>query len=764
MGIDLHAPTRFGALAIVLIVVALVRPEAGLAEESGKTKPLNVPGLTVIGSPERAFEMPGSATVLDEGDIRDQSYADVNRVLRRVPGVYVREEDGFGLFPNISLRGVDTTRSSKVTVMEDGVLTAPAPYSAPAAYYSPNIARMSSVEVLKGSSQIRFGPHITGGVINYLSTPIPTETTAYVRTLYGQRNEVRVHAFGGDTLEGDWGSLGFLLEGFYRRSDGFKKIDLTPDFRSGDRTGFSLGEPMLKLAYEPPSDVYQRFEAKVGYSDIDADETYLGLNDEDFHDDPDRRYAASRFDNIQTEHLRSYLRHTIAPTDVMSLTTTIYYNEFRRNWFKLNDIAVPDGEGGSRNVDLSQAVAGIDDGGPLAVLKGEAAGVLRLRNNDRSYYLYGAETVFDYSLDAGPTEHDIAAGLRFHSDRERRFQTDERFQQESDGTISAHTVGTPGAGGNRREETNATALFVQDTISIGALSIIPGIRWEHLWLDSEDFGADPPFKGERELDLLAGGIGATYDIDPDWMLFGGVHRGFSPPDPRAATRERLTPETSIGTELGARHTNESVAFTAEATGFYTRFEDLIVIQNVGGTGTGESENVGAVDTTGVELAAAYDPGIANGWGFGNPYFANFTYTYAVLANDSNSQDPESIFAGGEKGNRVPYIPEFAFNLGTSIEFERVSLGLSGSYIDSVFATASNTSQQRDPEGNPDVRFGKTGSAFLLDVSTRFQLMEQVALLAGVQNAFDKRYVASRHPHGARPGSPIFGYGGVEVSF
>ncbi|MGR8950626.1 MAG: TonB-dependent receptor plug domain-containing protein, partial [Gammaproteobacteria bacterium] len=121
--------------------------------------------VQVIGSQERRFDIPGSAHLITEEEIRLQSYDDINRILRKVPGVYLREEDGYGLFPNISLRGVDTSRSAKITLMEDGVLTAPAPYAAPSAYYSPTAGRMSSLEVLKGSSQVRYGPHVTGGVL-----------------------------------------------------------------------------------------------------------------------------------------------------------------------------------------------------------------------------------------------------------------------------------------------------------------------------------------------------------------------------------------------------------------------------------------------------------------------------------------------------------------------------------------------------------------------------------------------------------------------
>jgi Fe(3+) dicitrate transport protein len=63
-------------------------------------------------------------------------------------------------------------------------LAAPATYTAPSAYYSPTVERMSGLEVIKGSSQVKYGPHTTGGVINYLSTIIPDEVTTYSKSYY----------------------------------------------------------------------------------------------------------------------------------------------------------------------------------------------------------------------------------------------------------------------------------------------------------------------------------------------------------------------------------------------------------------------------------------------------------------------------------------------------------------------------------------------------------------------------------------------------
>ena len=80
----------------------------------------------------------------------------INEILRNTTGIYSREEDGLGIFPNISLRGVNTLRSAQVNIMEDEINIMPAPYSAPDAYYFPITGKMNAVEILKGTSQYRY--------------------------------------------------------------------------------------------------------------------------------------------------------------------------------------------------------------------------------------------------------------------------------------------------------------------------------------------------------------------------------------------------------------------------------------------------------------------------------------------------------------------------------------------------------------------------------------------------------------------------------
>ncbi len=197
--------------------------------------------ITIVGSQDEARALPGSGAVVDNNQIRIEAANDINQLLKTVPGIYIQEEDGYGLRPNIGIRGATSERASKVTLLEDGVMIAPAPYSNPAAYYFPTTLRMHAIEVLKGAPLLRHGPQTTGGVVNMISTPIPRENSGSVDFRYGQHNEMDLLASWG----GRSGAFGYLVETAQRQSDGFKDID-----RSSNDTGYDIADYLVKLGWE----------------------------------------------------------------------------------------------------------------------------------------------------------------------------------------------------------------------------------------------------------------------------------------------------------------------------------------------------------------------------------------------------------------------------------------------------------------------------------------------------------------------------------
>jgi len=755
-----------------VLVLSLSLP-AFAADKAGKGETDNIlmREVSIIGSKSRIKDIAGSAAFLDVQDIREQNVEDINRILRRVPGVNLREETGYGLFPNISLRGVDPARSSKVTIMEDGILMAPAPYSAPSAYYTPNTGRMSGIEILKGSSQVKYGPHTTGGAINFLSTPIPTTSKAYLKSTFGYFNELRTHTYFGTTeqLEGG-GKAGYVIEYYMRNTTGFREQDTTaPDMRGEPNTGFTRQEPMLKLFWEPKSSLYQRIEAKFGFTNLDANVTYTGLRNEDFAANPFRRYNAARFDEIESTQYRSYIRHLIELNSSTSMVTTLYGNTFNRNWQKLNEVGTSGDFGKNSGTNLSEAMAQ-KSMASYQCLTGTAACNFVVKNNNRTYHSYGAQVDLTHKLVAGAIKHELNLNVRHHYDQIRRKQWQEEYTQNAQGAITAVQVSARGEAGNRLQRTEATAVNLSDKMKIGKLTFTPGVRTETIrqnYCDDNTNCATATKEGQRTYTVVVGGGSVKYDaIDAagkDLDFFGGIHRGFSPASPRSNIKSGVVHETSVGMEVGARYSDAPKAFSTEAVLFMTTIDNLVTPDSIGGSGASVGENAGKVRTMGLELSARYDPGLRHGWAAQTPMYFATTLTDAEFRSDVTSTDQETIWAAAKKGNQLPYIPEFQIAFGAGVIYKKVSASLDASYVSEAYADGGNTGTSAATDGDPNERFGKIDSRLVVDASFGYQFNNSVRLFSNIKNLTNQEYIVSRQPHGPRPGLPLTVMAGLEVS-
>ena len=700
--------------------------------------------VQVLGSLEDALKQPGSAHFIGKEELEKQEYSDIHRILRQVPGINIQEEDGYGLRPNIGMRGTGVERSQKITLMEDGILIAPAPYTAPAAYYFPTAGRMESVEVLKGSSSIKQGPYTNGGSLNMISTSIPGDFSARLNAALGSHDTRRFKAAIGDSYE----QLGWLVETYQLDTAGFKELD------NGEDTGVELNDYTAKLRFssKPGAAIYQSLEMKLGKTTQFGDETYLGLTDADFGANPYRRYAGSQEDWIDTDHKQAHLRYFVKPGDNLDITTTVYFNDYFRNWHKLGSVNGVSGGTVLKNPD-SYATE-------LAILRGEIdsdAGALSVRNNRRNYESKGIQSVAWWHAETGGVNHDVEFGIRYHEDEEDRFQEDELFAMQN-GDMILSEIRPDGSNSNRISEAEALSFFLQDTIATGRWTFRPGLRYETIDYTRTDYGkSDPdrqtvPSVRKNDVSVFLPGLGTDYLLTETDRIFVGIHRGFSPPG--AGKNEDTKEEESTNYEFGYRHNGSDLRL--ELIGFFSDYDNLLGAETLSGGGTeiGELFNGGEVEVSGIEAGIAYDFGRALDTGLSIPFRLNYTYTTSEFKSSFDTSFADWS-PSVEAGDELPYLPEHQLTAETSVRNDRWGLHLSANYVGEMRTVAG---QGSIPENQ------KTDSRVVFDLSGEYTIFGNYRLFAQVRNVGDETYIVARRPYGVRPGLKRSFLFGVSANF
>lgn len=721
------------AIAMALCVASpLLLGQVSLAQE------LNVEEVTILGSQEAARKIPGSAHFIGEEQLRQFAYSDVQRIVREVPGVSLQIEDGYGLRPNIGIRGVATERSGRITLLEDNVLIAPAPYSAPSAYYFPTMGRIAAVEVVKGPAAITQGPYTIGGALNMVSTPIPMETEGNLLTEVGEDSTYRVHAkYGGRSDSG----FGFLLEAHQWQSDGFQTID-----RSSNNTGLDVSDFTAKLSYAPNGSPHA-VELKLQLANQDSNQSYLGLTDADFAGDAMRRYGLSEFDNIETEHEQVILRYSYDVSANLSLSATAYNNTHYRNWFKTEGI---DLQGSASEADYSRtswanvinavnagtAIDGVSAEQLQGILDGSVdtpAGSLQLRSNNRDYFSRGIQFGGSWDGDFGGAMHSLRFGLRLHEDEEDRFQRNDAYSQ-TNGKIALDYLGSAGGAGNRVQSAQALAFYVHDEISVGNWTLSPGLRYEDIDQDRVRYtgGAARNFRDSREnsTQVWLPGLGVSYQLTANWSLLGGAHKGFTAPTNSPGVDE----EVAINYELGARFQDGSLS--AEVIGFLSDYDNLLG-QCTASSGSdcviGDAFNGDAATVAGLEalLSADLSPNSA--------YRLPLTLSYTRIDGEFDTAIADTDFFGTvEAGDPLPYLPENQLRVALGVEAGRWATYLSANYVDDVCVRASCE------------EFERTDDSLTIDVSASYQLSAALNLFARAENLTNTHDIMGRQPYGARP--------------
>ncbi len=717
--------------------------------------------VTVIGDSNDLKRMTGAAQSIDAEALEQKEYDNIHRILNSVPGVTARGEDGYGLRPNIGIRGTTTERSKKITLLEDGVLIAPAPYSAPAAYYFPLVSRMHTVEVVKGPAAIKFGPNTVGGAINMISRPIPYDQAYGIDLSLGSDGYEKKHGYYGWANE----EFGLLLEGIQVQSDGFKTLN------GQNNTGFKKKNAVAKFRYSPLESQYkQQWDIKLGYADETSNETYLGLSDTDFEATPYARYPTTALANMQWTHRQYQLSHLIELNSKLSLNTTIYRNEFDRVWTKLNSFWDVDNTPsfGQTLTNPTQYQSYYD------VLAGKTnsngSTGLALGTNDRSYYSQGIQFTLDYQYTLFDLDHTLKFGIRVHNDEVARdehesfahYDTNTQSLYNSETALLPSSItptlrntchGDPEQTSyqcktvQNLDEADAASIYAHNTTKLGDLTLAYGLRMEYVQYKRFDYIEQASTINEEAVFLP--GIGAHYQVNEQWGLLAGIHKGYTPKGPGQA--QGVLFEESIGYEFGTRYNQGTRNF--EAIGFFTDYQNLLgscTASNGCSRTNIQSFNGGKAEIYGLESSYSFGYELNNG-----AYLpAQLTYTHTKASFKETFTSDFALWGDVRSGDAIPYLPEHKLNANLGYEYNQYRLSTDISY----------TSKQQEQAGlntsNAHFEGFEVPSMTIVDLSAHYQINDEQSLYVKVDNILDKDTLIARRPFGARPTKPrtfIIGY-------
>jgi Fe(3+) dicitrate transport protein len=727
-----------------IVFFAFISPV--FAQQSESTDSLHAVQLkevSIMGT--SPYKVVGSGALVNFAKIQKLNQPDINKVIQTIPGINVRDEEGFGLRPNIGLRGTPVNRSAKITLMEDGILMAPAPYSDPSAYYFPTFARMEQLEVLKGSSQVKHGPYTIGGAINLISTSIPDSFKGFAQLSYGSFGTNQQRIWIGNSHK----NIDYVFEVNRLASNGFKELP------SGANTGFDRRDIMGKVRWHTDvnASINQSLTLKFLTMSEEGNETYLGLTFNDFLTNSNRRYAATQKDLLDMNHQHLSLTHSINPTNKFSITSTAYAAKTFRDWGRVNSIG---------GVSLTNILADpISNSTAYSIMTGQSNGNLNFQSAARTFYVLGFQSNLTYDFETGAVRHKIQSGIRYHQDEADRYATQSTFAM-TNATMVLSSAGVKGNAENQIRQAKSWAGYLQYELVIDKLTISPGIRYENMELAFTNFGNNDNARigtalksAKNQLAIFLPGVGVSYVVKDNMRVFGGVHKGFSPPGMPSVTANatQAKTETASSYELGYKVNYKNLKL--QAIGFLNNYQNILGSDNVsgGGAGTGDMFNAGNAKIQGIEFSLEQNLWRSSTkWSL--PLSIAYTYNEAKFMQTF-------VNAGGDwgtgtitKGEFIPFITPQLLSLSLGLESEKMNITLVSRYVGNTRIKTGNPTEIIASSNAKYNDVNTIGEYWVVDLSGNYRLTKFISLFSTINNALNNRYIVANLPQGFRPGMPF----------
>lgn len=541
------------ALSLGAVSLAAVAEEAATESSASKVMP-SIEVIRVKGQQQvHRFEETGSVILIDRTQIEQVQPLSTEDVLRRVPGINIKGEEETSIVANFGIRGL-SAGESKSLLLEDGVPVAPGLFIGNDRYFNTRIQRVESVEVLKGSASLRYGPSTIGGVVNYITKTPDDGVQLSARAGSFNMREMTIEAGAKNQAEDAFAGVVATKAS----SDGFMD------------KGYDMSDVMVKAGLAISDK--QKVGVKFSYHENEANISYRGLLLADYLNG--ERYNPAPDDWYLTDRTALDLNHEVILGNNAKLNTLLYWSDITRDYWRY-DV----------NTAASNAA-------------GRWVYADTLTGNNRSFERLGIESrlSFDQQLFGYIAASEV--GLRL-------------MEEESNDTRIRATRAADRSGNNDRhivDSATSVAGYAQSRIQLtDELAVTPGLRIES-YEQKRVILTDNNSQAKTTNTELLPGVGLTYELTAQAQLYGGVYRAFSPASNGVAldglTDQQLDGERSVNYELGLRGTVGAANY--EVSVFHMNFANQVV--------TGNSDpnlsqsNAGKTEHTGMEFLLGYELG------------------------------------------------------------------------------------------------------------------------------------------------------------
>ncbi|MEL6929141.1 MAG: TonB-dependent hemoglobin/transferrin/lactoferrin family receptor, partial [Cyanobacteria bacterium J06600_6] len=568
--------------------------------------------ITVTGTrtPRPLLDSAGSISIIDSAQIDRQLIRDIGDLTRYEPGVSVgRSPNRFGN-QDFNIRGIDGNR---VLLQVDGVRI-PDNYVGRGRDFF-DLETIKRVEIIKGPASALYGSDAIGGVVSFITKDPDDYLTIFDNSLYTSVKTTY-----------DSSDESISATGVIAAEDEAGKVQTSFVFSTFNGEEFKNGG----TARPNPQDVQDNtLTGKVVYNF--NDEHSIKLTGELFNSSTNTDVLSERgstpFDVSNPPFFVFFEREEVEAEDTRErrrLSLNYDFDNSNSGWLEAAKVNFYYQDAQIEEDKLSTGVQqNISPAAPPTFTP-----IIRDEVNSFEQDVLGGDVQLQSDFKTGKIKHRLVYGFEvFNTDTSR--PRDNTLINLTDGSINKFVVGEEFPNKTFPDtSTLRAAIFIQDEIELGKISLIPGIRWDYYSLNAdedEDFArinVDNFEVEDIDESAFSPKIGVVYKPIEDLSLYAQYARGFrSPPYDDAnigftnfafgytvLPNADLEPETSDSFEVGLR--SELPRLNFSLAGFYNDYDNFIDTVRVGtrtddGFSQFQSQNIEQAEIYGVEAKAEY---------------------------------------------------------------------------------------------------------------------------------------------------------------